>query len=212
MPRKKFMRRRFKRSKKSGFGSTIVNVAKKAYKGFKFLKSIVNTEKHFFDTSLGQTNTAVAGAIYATDYMQQGDAFNNRAGNSCLIKSFQVRFQLTTATANNTRIIILLDKENRAATPAVTDVLETASLQSPINHTNGHRFIILRDKIYNVNAAGQIYVNPKFYIKCNHHARYNDGNAGSSADFRENHIYFIVISDTTTGVYTYYTRIRFIDN
>lgn len=206
-PRKKFTRKRFKRRSARG------GIARKAMAGVRFLRSIVNVEKHFFGTSGAAVAPTVAGVVYPVDNLLQGDVYNSRSGNSILVKSFYMMFDCVGAGTNQLyRLIIFIDKENRGALPAVTDVLETATSTSPMNHINGKRFKVLRDARMNVSLTNQQVIQRKWFIKLNHHVRYNDGNTGTVTDFREGHIFWLFLSDTTTGFYAYNTRIRYIDN
>lgn len=193
----------------------VANTAILAYKGYRYLKGLINVEEKIFDSTGAGLTTAVAGAVFSVDNLTQGDTFNTREGNSIKVKSWQLNldFLTTTSTGSVVRIIAYLDKENRAATPAVTDVLEAASVVSPVNHTNLHRFTIISDKRFTMVGGQDTAVKiVNDYSQHQHHARYNDGNAGTSADYRENHLFFIVIATTANIGYNYYSRLEFIDN
>lgn len=214
--KKKFGRRRFKKRKAGGWRNMkLGTVANKAYSGYKFLRSIVNVEKHFFDSNFSGT-LGTAGGSFSADFLTQGDAYNNRAGNSILVKSLFITFALTVGATSPqvVRIVVYLDRENRAATPATLDVLESNTVEAPINHTNGSRFKILRDFRIHLNTTNHPTATPKCFIKLNHHAKYNDGNTGTSADFRENHLYYLMLcSNNSLGpTFATYSRLRYIDN
>lgn len=199
-------------------------LASKAYQGMKYLKSIINTEKKFYDTTIAGT-LATAGIVYVLDNLTQGTTYNTRIGNSVLAKLMYIQMQFKAGSAVaftppfnpcQIRVILFCDLENRSATPAVTDLLEAASVTSPLLHTNTKRFVVKRDMRY-VISDNTPNIFKKMYVPLqDHHIKWNDGNAGTSADFKENHLFLLVIADNITGTVApntnISTRLRFIDN
>lgn len=207
--------------------ATIGSVAYKAFKVAKTVASLVNVEYKLYDvpnvsiTSSLFSNTGSVG-VYTT--MAQGNNYNERNGNSILPKSFHYNLSIYNNATNYAicRIIFFRDMEPRQATPAVTDVLETATPQSPLNHINGSRFRVLKDMKFTTDAVnhlsyfktGTITFN-KPGKRVNHdHIRFIGTGAGiANAD--EGHIFVLFISDQITANApncVLYTRLRYIDN
>lgn len=83
--------------------------------------------------------------------IDQGAGNSQRVGRRVTVKSILVRynFGLPSPTATSqlaaVRLMIFYDKQPQGATPLITDVLDTASINSLTNLANSDRFVILRD-------------------------------------------------------------------
>jgi hypothetical protein len=198
--------------------ATIGATAYKAYKVATMVAGLINVEKKFYDTALTVTSTAFnsSGSVGVYTTMAQGSDYNQRNGNSIKPSSFMsnIIIRNTSTSVTSGRMIIFRDMENRQANAAVTDVLETATTESPLNHLNGHRFKILKDLHFTLDQY-----HPVKYVKYFHkfkkaHIRYvGTGSGVANAD--EGNIFILFISDQGTGgapSASLYTRLRFIDN
>lgn len=219
MPRKYVKRyNRRRRYNRGGFSSAYRTISKytnwdTVWKAIKDVKELINVERKFFDVSQSGLAPGTAGAVYPLSQIAQGDAYNNREGNSCKVISELLRMEFALNTANEydfMRCILFIDNENSNATPAVTDVLESANTNSSLNHVNGKRFSIIRDaKIAlkkDMNATQY-----KTFSKLKNHLKWSSGTA---TDTREGHIYLLVIGaqNVNPSNFSYNNRIRFVDN
>lgn len=78
----------------------------------------------------------------------QGSGVSNRIGNEIVVKSIQIRGHCTaslTTVLNHNRLIILVDKQPNGATPAFTDIYNTASCDSLPRVDIQDRFYILKE-------------------------------------------------------------------
>lgn len=123
-----------------------------------------NAELKFHDVDLDDGTVAVTGDVTASiNLIAQGITESTRVGRKCTLRSFHWRYQVTLpetdaaatpADGDSLRIIVFIDKQANGATAAVTDVLETANIQSFRNLSNSGRFNFLCDKIHNINYLG----------------------------------------------------------
>lgn len=206
--------------------ATIGSVAYKAFKVAKTVAALINVEKKFFDVpnvSVSQTMFNNAGSVGIYTAMAQGNDYNQRNGISIMPKSFQLNMNVYNTGTNfsTNRIIVFRDNENRQAIPTVSDVLETVTPQSPLNHVNGKRFRILKDWKFTLDGVSKQTRYIDYYhqfnkpgAKVKDHIRFEGSGAGvASAD--EGHIFILFISDNITAnapFGTLYTRLRYVDN
>jgi len=132
-------------------------------KSVKFLKSVVNVEKHLFDQSVSITS-ANAGFINCLSFIAAGDDYNNRQGNTCKMNYITIpagRVIQNGGDSNQVRMLIFMDTANQGTTPAVTDVLASADPNDVTNPDNVKRFWILYDRLFILSAN-----TPARQIKC----------------------------------------------
>lgn len=178
------------------------------------LQKMWNTEVKFFDVNQVNQSIGTTGAVYSLSQIPGGDAYNQRDGNSCRLKSQLFRLSaVLNSSADQTfvRFILFKDNEARNASPAAADLLETGNdYLSPLNHVNGKRFTVIRDKVLNLRKDMNSAVS-KEYIKCSHHLKFS---SATSTDVREGAMYVLLISDQVTNTPTvdFNNRLRFIDN
>lgn len=195
-----------------------MQLAKKAWQMAKYIKTLVNVERKFIDTSIAATlgNT---GAVTRITDIAGGSAYNQRAGLSVkatslfLRGSFICNNSIVGSLAQRARCVVFEDMDNTGTAPTTADVLESVAVNSPLNHTNGKRFKILYDRVFVLapdasNAIQQF----KHYIKLNDHVRWSDTTTGT----REGQLYVIYFCDTGTATnqpaVDLQARIRFVDN
>lgn len=209
-------RRNYRRSKKSTSTSTWGGVARKALKVANFVRTLVNVEKKFFDiNATALTTMSNTGAVYAMTGVPQGDAYNQREGNSFKLVSQFFRIQAYLNPGNvggeNVRFMVVSDNEDQGSIPAVTDILEVPNVISPLNHTNGTRFKVWYDKMYTMTQEGREVVDFKMFKKCQHHVKFSGPGGGNT---REGNLYLLAICNSSTNFpsFSWYNRVRFIDN
>lgn len=194
-------RRRTPRRPRKPMRYRVADLAYKAYRGVRYIRGLVNSEKKHHDVTWTPTvNTT--GTTRSLTSIAQGDGISTRDGNSILVKSlyFRMSSQLNSgATASFVRFIVFQDKQQVAdTTPGVTDVLETADYLSHLNRANLGRFKILRDVTYGLDGNTVVRVF-KRYIYLNTHIRYN---GTASTDIQKNGLHVLAISNEATNVPT----------
>lgn len=211
--------RRFTKSKVPWYDRkhSVSSIARTALSTALAVKKLLNVEVKFNDTS-GTSIPNNTGGIATISAMTKGTNYNQREGNS--IKNMSIQWRGTasinaSATETFVRLMIFRDNECQGAYPAVTDVLQSASVVSPLNHLNGKRFKILSDKVYSLSINGRENLSFKHFIKIDKsHCKYNDANAGDVTDQREGALMYLIISNEATNKPScqLYFRQRFVDN
>lgn len=110
--------------------------------------------KYFTDTS--PILLAQAGTVTLLSTIAQGNAITDREANSIRIASVTLHELLTVGAATGfARTIIFQDNLNQGVLPLVTDVLNSADVNSPLNAVNkvNKRFRILHDRVYSLVPA-----------------------------------------------------------
>lgn len=211
---KKVFRRR-RRIRRPSNWKTAAYIAQKAWQGVKFIKGLVNVEKHKFDTSFS-IPFAATGTVSSVVSIATGDTEGTRTGNSILAKYLYIWMNITRNSASTTvsdlvRVVVIRDTEQVADTaPGFTDIFESNSPLALINKLNVGRFSILYDKNYNMTSnspSAQI----KQMIPLNFHIRYN---GTSSADIEKNGIYVCFITNASSNFPALQgnTRLAYYDN
>jgi hypothetical protein len=223
--RKKRMYRPKKSRRRGGsswrkYGAAAGSLAYKAYKGVKYIKSLINVEKKFHDVSDATTYGTTPAVISLTN-IAQGNDFNNRDGNSILLQSLQlkadIKHDMNKQGCDNIRVILFQDNDQRGTDPAAGDLLETGSgfswLNAFVSHNAGSRFNILYDRKIKVSDQDQtksIKLIRKFY---SNHVKYTGTTAADSSTYK-GALFMLVVSDenTTPPAMSWGVRVRFTDN
>ncbi len=199
----------------------------------RFSGSMGGGELKFKDLTLADAVVATAGSIAGSlNLIAQGVTEQERIGRKCTIRSLQWRYEVTLpevdaagtpSPADSIRVILFIDKQANGATAAITDVLETAALQSFKNLANQNRFVILMDKLHNIEYKGlssdgagvssQAFVVHQYnmYKKCNIPLEFS-GATGAITEIRSNNLGVILISSSGGVGFTSQIRLRFSDN
>lgn len=216
--RRTYRKRSYRRSapRRSYGVSDYANMARQAYNGVKYLKSLVNVEKHPRDVN-GSTNPdATTGSFICLNNTTQGDGAGNRQGNSILMKMINVNFKVnmsSSATHTTLRTILFWDKEANGSTPVISNLLSSSGIMGNYNHDEASRFQILADVKLSLSITGNQEVSRRIYRKLMRHTHYN-GNVGSEADIVDNALWLFFLSDEATNTPTvlYRAQALFIDN
>lgn len=216
--RRRYARRPRRRTRGGGTVSRYMGYAQKALKVARFVRSIVNVEYKYIDTTAGVSMSS-SGAVALLTGIAVGTTQTTRNGNSILAKSIwsQITFKVNAAATASTicRYMLVMDKQDSSSLPSITEILQTASVYAPITRNNGDRFKVLCDKRFTVsletgdNAAGLM----KCFRKLQTHIKYL-GDTAAQSDVGENHIYVVTITDSAANNPTvnHTVRTRFIDN
>lgn len=209
-------RRRGRRTRKGGFSfGNALSLAKRAYSGYRYLKSMVNVERKFCDVNYSSQVIGKSLAVYQLNTIAEGSDYNQRTGISVKSSSLLLRFSVhldPAATYNQVRLILFEDCENQGSAPTGTDILESSTnYLSPLQHSHGQRWKVLRDKIITLDVNGKAVVDLRMFMKMASHYKYSGVNAGDTYNCA---LYLGIISDNNTNspVVDFYSRLRFVDN
>lgn len=212
-----FKRRRpiRKPRKTSSVASTAFNIAKAAWSGIKFIKGLVNVEKHKFDTTFATTVSTFPGVSNLVA-IPQGDGEGQRTGNSLLTKYAyitlnMVRSASSTAVSDTVRVVVVVDKEQAGDTaPPYNGVFESNDPLALINKVNVGRFSILYDKFYNLTSNTPA-IQIKEMVPLNLHVRYN---GAASTDIEKSGIYLMWVGSNGTNQVSFngFVRVAYYDN
>jgi len=220
-----YKRRRFNRSRpypRRGRGRrmpwyskkySVGDVASAAWKGVRYLKSMINVEKHLFDQGFAST-VSDTGTITHVTAIPQGDAEATRTGNSILAKYISLKGNMNmgaSATRTFVRVMIVQDLFNTGTAPTIADILGAVNTFSPVNVDTRDRYVVLRDRTFSLDVAGKGLFTFKWFVRLNFHIKYT-GAAGS--DEYKNQLYVVLISSEDTNVpsVSYTARLAYFDN
>lgn len=204
-----------------------------ANRGFGNMAIRLNREKKFFDIPVTNYVVTPAGLFTLLHVPQLGSDFYDRIGRKTVAKSVYIRgyisIQASLALTNidvpshMARMIIFVDSQPNGAAPAVTDLLNTASVASQLNPNNRDRFQIIKDKQFSFDAwavndqrAGfnRTTYPIKCYKKLNLETIFGQTSAGTIGDINTGALYMFWIGSTNIDqgdTATLGTRIRFDD-
>jgi hypothetical protein len=124
---------------------------------------LTSKERKFSDRGVGGHQVSDAGGFTLLHAPTLGSDYTNRVGRKTNCKSLYIRGKLEITKASSmalctvgstlNRLIIFIDSQPNGATPAVTDLLVSASPSSQLNANNRDRFHILKDKVYGLDAC-----------------------------------------------------------
>lgn len=197
-------------------------------------RAAVLGELKFFDTTEVATVSGTAGVIHdaSLNLIPQGVTESTRVGRKCTIRAIHLKGILknqstaVVAEAENTlRVIVYLDKQANGATAAVTDILETAAVDSFRNLANSGRFSILLDKKVHLNsgavfggtaapASSGSLRDLALHKKCSIPIEFN-GATGAIGEIRSNNLGVLSVveqASATPPTVQYICRVRFSDN
>lgn len=201
----------------SHYGKKAGGLAYKAWQMAKYVKSLVNVERKFCDTVVSNP-FLTTGTLDANSAISEGTDYNQRDGLSVKGTSLYIRGTVNLSGTGpivdtNARVIFFQDSDNTGSPPTASDLLESVTVNSPINHTNGKRFKILSDKVYSLSPNGSTARHYKIFIPKIGHIRWSNSTTGT----REGHLYCLWLADTNTSpvsltTHNYFARLRYIDN
>jgi len=168
-------------------------------------------------TAYNGASTTSAGVVTPiTVNIPQGDNISNRSGDQIRVVRFDLVVEANLnalATVERVRVIFFIDHFNLGSTPAVTDVLDTATTQSFYNYMNdqAHRFKVLYDKIHTLCANGKAGVTDKSSLPFKKSKLVNF--LGTTGVQGAGHFYVLVISDlgSNNGACTTSWNLRYQD-
>ena len=210
-------RRNQKRSRKSWYNRkySALQLATKAWKATRYIKGLVNSEMLHHRIG-GNINIDSTGALLPLSAISQGDSDSGRTGNSIFARNLSMNLNIKINASNLAtqfiRIVLLQDNQQISdTTPSISDVLDSAYPNAPLNQSTAGRFTIIRNWEFYLNATNQPGRVLKKYFKLWHHIRYN---GSASTDIQRGGLYLLYISDQATNPPTagYQIKLGYHDN
>jgi hypothetical protein len=156
---------------------------------------------------------AAGNVINLSNGIIQGDDINQRTGGKikCTKQILRVRFSAVVAS-QSVRFIFFKDNTNRGTTPAVTEVLNSASVMSQYNPTVmlQHRFTILADITLNGNLNGEA-IKERVVTSKAKYPIYYDATTAIAAANGPGATFVLVIGETASGLYDVAYEAHYLD-
>lgn len=194
----------------------VADMALHAWNGVKAIKKLINVEEKYQDNSL-LVSSISTGTINGFNTIVQGGAQGQREGDSLKPQSFEVRGHLYNNAAAGSpgvvRLILFRGKNENGVGWTTTDILETASYNSPLSFDNRKRFTVLMDKkiVLNTNYAtiASNFVSLNYSKALTGHIKY----AAGTTTVEDGGLYLLSISDLAAGHQNrFIARLRWTDN
>lgn len=217
-----YRRRRYYKKKRPAYGGS------KRYKNYSRgigqlkhdvmkLKNLINVEFKSKDTSISIT-PSTTGIITTLNGLARGDTLDTREGRQVRWKSleYDCEFYINPSSVNSNfvRTMFVIDKQPNAAAPGIGAILDSVSTVSQRNLDNRKRFVILYDKVIQLNVDSKDQARRHWYKALDMKTVYDSSNNGDITDITTNSIYFVALSNVAAVLPTLTgnVRLRFIDN
>lgn len=165
----------------------------------------------FLDNTNIVSNTGTV--VNISNNIVQGDNFSDRTGDQIRALHQTLYVRGTAITDNQSiRFIWFKDNTNRGTTPAVTEVLDTASVTSQYNGVTmqQRRFTIYHDLTLDLSLNGEIIKHAERVVNRRQQIFYNGAAAVASAN-GPGATFVLVIGSHATGQWDASAMIRFLD-
>lgn len=152
--------------------------------------------------SIGTLNSTATTAGFLTYFSSigQDDTLSGRTGDKIRLKQVDWTFSYSDTVLSVCRFILLVDRLNQGAAPAVTDILSSATVQAhlqPVNRLQ-NRFKILADVILDVAPGARQYLTRKGTIKLDIPTYFN-GTSAALASAGKNAMFLLCVGGQATG-------------
>lgn len=159
-------------------------------------------------------------AIVHVTGINEGPNFNERSGSKITLRSFWLRGYITlnNASANSmVRIFVIMDMAPRVsnANALFTDMLDTTVGVAWNQHRNldfRQRFRIMKDYRAGLEGSGREKANFSFYIPMKIQTQYSDPTGASGRTGPQLYVVMVAEDNTNQPVFTWNSRLRFIDS
>lgn len=221
--KKNFKRRTYRRRSTPWYRKkySVAQMASKAIKGVSYLKGLVNAELHKHEVARSTTSVFNGGALYPLNAISQGDADDQRTGNSIFVRYVNITGVVSHGTdtvIHKTRVMLVRDKQQVGDTaPSPGDVLEDVgnnlSPFSKLNSQSAGRFDVLYSKLF-ITYPDRAGIPFNIKLNMRSHIRYN---GAASGDIQKNGLYIVVIGDYASPYATaqsvqFLGRVSYYDN
>lgn len=209
----------YKRRAKTG-----VDIALKAYDIVKYVKSLINVEKKWIETTGMAVPVISGGVLYPLTLSNSGTGPNQRVGISTKVLSVSLKYDLLLQNVDSiVRCILFSEDNSQGVAPAVTDLIEVnpptgnGTVCHYVKSNAGERFKIYSDKVITLNTQNFSNRHCSLFKKFkNHHIKYTVTSTGTQVDLLNQHIYLLFISDqplpANQPLVTFDARLQYVDN
>lgn len=190
-----------------------------------FPQGAIGQEFKAIDRAAGNYAVDTAGVFALLNGCGLGSDIGDRIGRQILLRSVLVEGYIQSLPGSGVdqvgRVLIVYDRQSNGVLPAITDILAgagVAAVTAPRNLSNRHRFKIMFDQRFALNASGESDAIKlvKFYRRLRHPVEFNAGDAGTIADIISGALIQVTIGSTPPGAtaasMTVCTRVRYTDN
>ena len=155
-----------------------------------------------------------------------GSGESQRVGRKVTLKNIYLHGELVLPSTNSVtlctdqfRMIVFVDKQANGVIAGVTDLLQTATINSFRNLANQERFVVLKDKFYDISAqttsnasttTGGTSYHIKMYKKLDLPIEYSGAN-GTIGEIKSNNLVMLCISRLGACTFQYTARMRYTD-
>jgi len=189
-------------------------LARSAWKGIKYLKTLVNSEKNKFDMQPYAAGTvlnvpSVSTTMALISKFGEGSDEGQRIGYSIFMNGLLLQYNIRNASASppvcSVRVLLVIDTQcgpdvtTLALSDVLSDVSNTGCIESALNSQSVGRYKIIYNKVHNMNAVFHTQATVKKYIKLMHHVRYN---GSTSTDIQKGGLYVAAFTDVVDASYT----------
>lgn len=173
--------------------------------------------------SVGTTGIGYWSELDFLNPIDTGSSASQRIGRKVQLRSILFRWNGSSIGANVAyRILIVYDREPNGVLPTLLDVIEGDNYNSPMNLSNGNRFIVLADEMHgnegysSGGGAGspQYYRTGKIYKKINLQAGYNALSNLTISSITQGAVFVmcsVPLNASTGQGIGYWSRIRYTD-
>ena len=184
------------------------------------------SELKFKDNSF-ITNITTAGVILPNTNslvnIAVGTGPNERIGRQIKVKSINAYLTLqknsSSYACDTIRLMLVLDTQCNGTAPAITDILQTASVNSFRNMANSKRFVVLKDSEINITSAthdgtnfATVHRQLQFFRKVNYSIEYDQNlNTGALSTIRSNNLFLVALTSYASITVNGTVRIRYDD-
>jgi len=157
------------------------------------------------DTDISAVTINSTGAVTLINGVAQGTDFTQRVGRKFQMKSILIRmvayFGSTSILPSVFRWMVVYDKQTNAAAPAVTDILDAATVTSNANLSNRERFVVIYDKIHVIGATAANDNSMKYIKKYKRifMETTNGGTANTVGSIQTGGLFFVTVGDRVAG-------------
>lgn len=200
-----YSRRPFKRARTDGTLSA-------KFKSLQRKVALLSPETKYFRGTVNQTNVTTAGSVSWMSAVLAGTGQSNRIGEKIRVTGIKLRcqygqFKTVSGTPAMYYFALVKDSESSGAIPtlsgATTSIFSgTGPLQAvAVQDTTKDRFQVVRgilvdsNQLYAGNSPGSTW---DWKVKCNSVMTFQSS-TDTVADASKNHLYFIIMTDDTTG-------------
>jgi len=143
---------------------------------------------------------SVAGSVVYYSTIAQDDTINGRTGDKINLKQVDWTFSYSDTVLSVCRVMLFMDSQNQGATPAVTDVLTSATVQAHLNTFNRlqNRFKVLADVVLDVAPGSRQYVTRRGTVKVNMPTFFTGTTSGVASAGR-NALFLLIVGAQASG-------------